>query len=648
MVDSVCKEVPAMKNEEVKQYTLLNKINSPDDVKRLTRDELSLLADEIRSFLIENVEHTGGHLASNLGVVELTLALLRMLDPPNDHIIWDVGHQSYVYKLLTGRRDGFDTLRQSGGISGFPKRDESPYDCFGTGHSSTSLSAALGFAHAERLKGSNAVTVAVIGDGAFTGGMIYEALNNCTKDQRLIIILNENEMSISKNIGSFARYLSKTRTQKRYFRTKNITRSFIKRIPLVGNALFAFIRDFKKVLKNALYGSNFFEDMGLYYLGPVDGNDENAVETLLAEALRLNESVVIHLKTQKGRGYDKAEQGPDEYHCLPPVSAAHSQTSFSKVFGEYITELAETNENIVAITAAMSRGTGLDAFAQKYPERFFDVGIAEEHAVTFAAGLAANGMYPIVPIYSTFLQRSYDNIIHDVALQSLPVILCVDRAGLNASDGATHHGIFDVAFLSEIPGMKIYTPVTYEALRLSLRTALSDNSPVAIRYPNAAEDENVRKCFYPEGGVYDELSVRTYIPSDVPPKAAIVTHGKIASEALKAADTLTSQGIPTCVLLAEFIKPYAHLAGLLTEKLPETVSTLVFLEEEIRNGGFGMILSDTLRASQAFNSTFPDVILDVLATDESFVIPKKDQTPYQCAEIDCDSVVALIKKRIQS
>ncbi|MBR2371095.1 MAG: 1-deoxy-D-xylulose-5-phosphate synthase [Clostridia bacterium] len=628
-------------------YTVLNKINSPDDVKKLTRDELHTLAEEIRSFLVENVEVSGGHLASNLGVVELTLALLRVLDPPNDHVIWDVGHQSYVYKLLTGRREGFHTLRQSGGISGFPKRDESPYDCFGTGHSSTSLSAALGFAHADRLKGSNAVTVAIIGDGAFTGGMIYEALNNCTKDQRLIIILNENEMSISKNIGSFAKYLSKTRAQKRYFRTKNITRSVIKRIPLIGNSLFAFIRDFKKALKNALYGSNFFEDMGLYYLGPVDGNDEIAVETLLSEALRLNESVVIHLKTQKGKGYDKAEQGPDEYHCLSPVSVVHPQTSFSKAFGEYLTELAVKDERIVAITAAMSRGTGLDGFAQKYPERFFDVGIAEEHAVTFAAGLAANGMRPVVPIYSTFLQRSYDNIIHDVALQSLPVVLCVDRAGLNTSDGATHHGIFDVAFLSEIPGMKIYTPITLDTLKLCLRTALNDNCPVAIRYPNSAEDENLKRCFYPEEFTSNELSVRTYVPTDLAPVAAIVTHGKIASEAVKAADSLTSNGIPTCVLLAEFIKPYDRLAELVTDKLPKTVSTLVFLEEEIKNGGFGMILSYTLRASQAFNSAFPRITLDILATDESFVIPRKDQTPYQCAKIDCDSIEALIQKRIQ-
>ena len=630
---------------ENNKYPILGRIASPEDVKTLTQDELCELSREIRDYLVEVTEKTGGHLASNLGVVELTIALLRVLDPPKDHIIWDVGHQAYVYKLLTGRRDEFETLRQSGGISGFPKRDESPYDCFGTGHSSTALSAALGFSHAEVLNGSDALTVAVIGDGAFTGGMVYEALNNCTKDQRIIIILNENEMSISKNIGSFARYLSKTRAKKRYFRTKKLTRSIIQHIPLIGGFLFRCIRDIKKAFKNILYGSNFFEDMGLYYLGPVDGNDERAVETLLSEAITLNESVVIHLKTKKGCGHPEAEQHPDKFHCLPAQTAQRLTESFSKAFGKAVVELAESDPRIVAITAAMSQGTGLADFAKKYPNRFFDVGIAEPHAVTFAAGFAANGMRPIVPIYSTFLQRSYDNIVHDIALQRLPVILCVDRAGLNASDGATHHGIFDVAFLSEIPGLKIYTPATFEVLRDALKLAVDDNCPVAIRYPNACESEEIKRCFYPDYAMGEPLLAKTYAPTKAP-VAAIVTHGRIADEAIKAQKILEAQGVSVCIILAEIIKPYEPLADYVEQTLPDSVKLLVTLEEEILNGGFGMILSHTLRARTTFCSKFPEIRTELLATKDSFVIPEKGQSVYECAGIDCNSIVELIRNRI--
>ena len=494
-------------------YPCLDRVAFPDDLKKLDKNDMKVLCGEIREFLIENVSVTGGHLASNLGVVELTVALLRVFDFPRDHIIFDVGHQSYVYKMLTGRKKLFPTLRQSGGLGGFPRRDESEYDCFGTGHSSTSLSAALGFAEAEKLNGSEAYTVAVVGDGAFTGGMIHEALNNCDKDLKLIIILNENEMSISKNIGRFAMNLSKMRSKTGYFKAKKTTRDVLTHIPLIGKPLFRLMRDTKKMLKNSLYGSNYFENMGLYYLGPVDGNNEEDVEALLREAKKLGESVVIHVKTQKGRGLAEAENSPGKYHSIPPISATPTGTSgltFSEMLGLYLKTKAADNKKIVAITAAMSYGTGLESFKEAYPDRFFDVGIAEEHAVTFAAGLAAAGYRPVVPIYSTFLQRSYDNIVHDVALQKLPVVICSDRAGLNAHDGATHHGIFDVAFLSEIPGIRIYTPITFKGLEKSLDRALSGNFPAVIRYPHAGEDPTILSAFYPEQNEYNDIGLRIY------------------------------------------------------------------------------------------------------------------------------------------
>ena len=469
--------------EEMKErYPYLSGIDSPEDLKALSPEELEPLAEEIRSFLIYHVLENGGHLASNLGVVELSLAIHRVFSTPTDHVIFDVGHQSYIHKLITGRRDRFDTLRQSGGLSGFPKRSESPHDCFGTGHSSTSLSAALGFAQSDRLSGSNAYTVCVLGDGAYTGGMIHEALNNCRRDLRLIIIINENEMSISKNIGRFAKTLSHLRSTRGYFRTKNATTSFLGHIPLIGRKLVIFIRRIKMAIKSILYSSNYFENLGLYYLGPVDGNDEAAVERLLQEAKATKHSCVIHLKTQKGKGYAPAETTPSQFHGVSPnKTSVPDGNSFSREMGEHLTKLAEKDKKICAITAAMADGTGLVHFKDAYPDRFFDVGIAEEHAVTFAAGLAANGYRPVVAIYSTFLQRAYDNIIHDVALQGLPVVFCIDRAGLNSADGATHHGIFDVSFLSHIPNLKLYTPITREGLRRSLEAALADGAPCAIR-----------------------------------------------------------------------------------------------------------------------------------------------------------------------
>lgn len=632
---------PKAENMELYQY--LGNINSPEDLKALPAEKLPKLAEEIRTFLVDRVLQNGGHLASNLGAVELSLAIHRVFSSPHDHIIFDVGHQAYVHKIITGRRDRFDTLRQPGGLSGFPKRSESEHDCFGVGHSSTSLSAALGFAEADRINGSDAYTVCVLGDGAYTGGMIHEALNNCRRRLKLIIIINENEMSISKNIGRFAKTLSRLRSSKGYFRTKNATTSFMRKIPLIGGPLFRGLRRIKVAMKAALYGSNYFENLGLYYLGPADGNDEEAIETLLREAKESKQSCVIHLKTQKGRGYAPAEATPDRFHGVAPASfTAPEGTSFSDEMGSLLTDAASKDEKICAITAAMVGGTGLIPFKNTFPNRFFDVGIAEEHAVTFAAGLAANGMRPVFAVYSTFLQRAYDNIIHDVALQNLPVVFCIDRAGLNASDGATHHGLFDVAYLSEIPNVKLYTPITRHALAVALNEALQADGPVAIRYPNGYEDPAIATAFYgnalPCGiGVRNDF---IHHPSDTSEHldSVIITHGRIVKEAMAARDLLAAREHRTGILLLEQLKPYAEVAEQVSALLPRKECKLVFLEEEIRAGGMGMMLSDALSSYEVMKNK----TVSIMAVDDEFAVQEKNEPIWKSVGIDRDSIVKMI------
>ncbi len=622
-------------------YPIFDTIYSPADLKALPEEQLPALAAELREYLIDEVTAHGGHLASNLGVVELTMALHRVFTTPHDHIIFDVGHQCYVHKLLTGRRDRFPTLRQGGGLSGFTLRSESEHDCFGAGHSSTSISAALGFAQADRIAGSDAYSIAVVGDGAFTGGMIHEALNNCSRHLRLIIIINENEMSISKNTGKFAKNLARLRTSKGYIRTKAATRSFISGIPVVGKPLFNGIRAIKQTVKNMVYGSNYFEDLGLYYLGPVDGHDCAAIENLLREAIAAGQSAILHVKTQKGRGYAPAEAEPGAYHAIPPAAKTAPAVNFSAEFGRALTELAAEDSRICAITAAMSDGTGLEPFRAAHPARFFDVGIAEEHAVTFAAGLAAEGMRPVCAIYSTFLQRAYDCIIHDVALQGLPVILGVDRAGLNAGDGATHHGIFDVAFLAQIPGMTIYTPATFGGLRASMRAALAADSPVAIRYPNTGEAQPILDAFY--GGESRELppGVRTNFAAADALDAVIVTHGRIAGEALAACERLAARGVACGVILLEFIKPFDRAAELIEAHLPRGAATVLFLEEEIRAGGMGMLLSDRLSG----RAIMANKCVRILAVDDDFVRRDRDVSVWAAAGIDREAIVAEILRK---
>lgn len=618
-------------------YRLLGGINSPEDLKKIPQEDLPCLAREIRHFLVSNVTKSGGHLASNLGVVELTLALHRIFDSPKDHIIFDVGHQSYVHKLITGRRELFTTLRKPGGLSGFTKRCESEHDPFGAGHSSTSLSAALGFAASDRLNHKDAYTVAVIGDGAYTGGMIHEALNNCTKDMRLIIIINENEMSISRNIGGFAKHIARIRSNKSYYRVKDATRSVLNHIPLVGKAAFSLVRDTKQTIKNIMYDSNYFEELGLYYIGPVDANNYEDIEDMLNVAKSLNRSCVIHVTTKKGKGYRPSEDNPSVFHSISPEGAKSCNRNFSSMVGDYLTELAHTHPEICAITAAMSQGTGLEKFKHFYPDRFFDVGIAEEHATTFAAGLAANGMRPYFAVYSSFLQRAYDNLLHDVALQNLPVTFMVDRAGLSSGDGPTHHGIFDVSFASQIPNVTIIAPETQNALRRAMDLSCISSNPVLIRYSNQGENEEVNKEFYPSG-MHNEISaVRNYTDIDNI-ECVIVTYGKIVSEALKAQRIISENGISCGVILLELIKPYDVSASNIVKLLPSSFKKLVFLEEGVRNGGASMILSDIFRRMPMFKNK--DVI--ALAIDDPFTAGENGKTLYQSCGISAEDIVGSI------
>lgn len=623
-----------------KEYKYLGRVNSPEDVKKLNKAEAEELCTELREHIVAVTERNGGHLASNLGVIEMTVAIHKVFDCPRDHVIFDVGHQSYAHKILTGRFDRFDTLRQPGGITGFTNRYESEYDCFGAGHSSTSLSAALGFAKADQLSGNDAYTIVVLGDGAFTGGMIHEALNNCDKDLKLIIILNENEMSISKNIGRFASSIAKLRRKSGYFKAKRRTVSFVKKIPFIGKWLFNAIKGIKKSIKNSLYGSNYFEDMGLYYIGPADGNNYEDVEALLNAAKNAGESVLVHLKTKKGKGYAPAEIDPNKYHGLRANSSNNTASSdFSSELGKALCSLAKDDDRICAITAAMSSGTGLDGFAEAYPERFFDVGIAEEHAVTFAAGLAANGYKPVFAVYSSFLQRGYDQMIHDVALQGLPVVFCVDRAGFNNADGATHHGIFDVAFASQMNRMKIYSPVTYRGLEASLKTALEDEYPSVIRYPSGYESEAVSSIFYKDGSD-GKISVRRDFSPENMPDNIIVTHGRIVTECIKAKKLLEESGESVGILLCEYIAPYDKLsdeiAAIFKDKMPRK---LIFVEEEIKNGGFGMTLSEHLKNK----INYEKVRSDILAAEDAFVERKTGESYLEASRLDAGSIAERIR-----
>lgn len=592
-------------------YEILDKISSPSDLKAIDGKNMEPLCDEIRDFLLDNVKRTGGHLASNLGVVELSVALHRVFDSPRDHIIFDVGHQSYVHKMLTGRRDKFDTLRHAGGLSGFTVMRESEHDPFGAGHSSTSISAALGYAEADALSGSDSYTVCVIGDGAYTGGMVHEAINNCRPDLKLVIVLNENGMSISHNKGAFAAYLSRVRASKGYIKAKRRTGSFLDKLPLIGRPIKWLLSLGKNIVKVLFFRPNYFEELGFYYIGPIDGNDYDKVERALEHAKSLEKCVFVHLKTTKGKGFEDAERAPEVYHSVSGVG--DGKKTYHEIFADKLLSLADKDEKIVAITPAMGIGTGLDRFEESYPDRYFDVGIAEEHALTFSAGLAANGYKPYAAIYSTFLQRGYDNIVHDIALQNLPVRLIIDRAGIAPSDGATHHGIFDVAFLSHIPTLEIVSPASNAALIKYLDHSHTVNHPIAIRYPNSHEDEAVVNHFYADG-IGGDSYVCDFDTENAPDRI-FVTYGQISSRVLEAKKKLQDEGVNVGIVLVERIKPYDDTVKLLA-KICHEGTHVVYVEEGIKNGGAAMITRSRLSEAGVSGIRF-----DVVAIDDNFVIP---------------------------
>ena len=617
-------------------YKFLEKVNSPEDIKKIESADIPELCSEMRSFLVENVERKGGHLASNLGVTELTVALHRVFDSPRDKIIFDVGHQAYVHKMITGRRGDFSSLREPGGLSGFTTRRESEHDPFGAGHSSTSISAALGFAEANALCGNDDYAVCVIGDGAYTGGMVHEALNNCKRELKLVIVINENRMSISKNNGAFASYLAKIRISKGYRRWKKGTTSVLNHIPLIGKPLYKFFSFIKNTLKSLIYSASYFEDLGLYYIGPVNGNDYYAVEKALIEAKRTGRCTVVHTFTKKGKGYDPAEKAPDGFHSV--TSGEKNKSTLHGVFAEELISIAEQREDITAITAAMGIGTGLDTFGKRYPKRYFDVGIAEEHALTFSAGLAAAGLKPYVAIYSTFLQRGYDNIVHDIALQNLPVRMIIDRAGIAVSDGATHHGIFDVAFLSHIPGISLFAPVTYGSLRRALRETVDFNGPVALRYANSPESEAIRDKFYRDGD-YSKFGVIADFENGNTPELIFVTYGNITEKVIVAQKLLKNENIESGIILVEKLKPYADTVKKIAE-LAKGAKKILFVEEGIKNGGFSMISAELLRNDCGYGS---ETKIAIRAIDDNFAVPDKKCDIYEYLGFSPESLSEEIK-----
>ncbi len=610
----------------------LENLHGPSDLSKLSCSELEELAAQIRPFLVDRVLQNGGHLASNLGVVELTLALHKVLNLPTDRLIFDVGHQSYVHKLLSGRKDAFATLRTGNGISGFTRRAESEYDAFGCGHSSTSVSAAVGFAQADLVAGRQNTTVAVFGDGAFTGGMIHEALNNCPKNARLILILNENEMSISHNIGRYSRHLAKIHTSRHYYRTKHFTKSVLHHLPLIGKPLYHFFSWCKDVIKRLRFRGNYFENLGLDYIGPVDGHDLPRLLTVLQEAKSRKHTVVLHVKTKKGKGYAPAEQNPNLYHGVLPTGSASPTDTFSQAFGNTLMTMAGNQPNVCAITAAMREGTGLTAFAAAYPKRFYDVGIAEEHALTFAAGLAAGGMHPFVALYSTFLQRGFDNLIHDIALQQLPVTVMIDRAGLNLRDGATHHGIFDNAFVNMIPHFSFYAPLSCEALSHFMQVSVERSAPCAIRYPSGAQDREIVDLFAKDNDLTAPFLADEVAKSQ--PKTLIVSYGRITAQALKAQQMLQAQAVACGVVALQQLKPigdyYAELAPCL-----QNATQILFLEEGIAQGGIGQSFGAVL-AQHAHRAHY-----QILAIEDSFV-QQMQADIYASAHIGAQDVVDAI------
>lgn len=585
---------------------LLEQVNSPEDLKKLSVEELKQLAEEVREFIIEVVDKTGGHLASSLGVVELTIALLKVFSPPKDEIVWDVGHQSYPYKILTDRKERFHTLRQFGGISGFPSIKESPYDAFGTGHSSTSISAALGIRIGKKLKGEEGHVIAVIGDGALTAGEAYEGLNNAGQlGEDLIVILNDNEMSIAKNIGAISSYLTKVTTGENFRKAKKRLEEVTKKI--FGEAVYRRLKRVEDLIVKGLFSPGMlFEELGFRYIGPIDGHDLETLIVTLKNVSKMKGPTLVHVVTKKGKGYEPAEKRPDKFHGVPPKGKKKENLppTYTEVFSKTLVEIGERDKNVVAITAAMPSGTGLDRFREHFPERYFDVGIAEQHAVTFAAGMAKKGLKPVVAIYSTFLQRAYDQIVHDVALQELPVVFAIDRAGLVGEDGATHHGAFDLSYLRHIPNMVVAAPKDEEELRHLLFTAISSNRPFAVRYPRGrGYGVNIREPLR-------EIPLGSWEVLREGREVALLATGWTVYQALKAAEGLEKKGISVTVVNARFVKPMDEE---LLKELARSHGLIVTVEENVVKGGFGSGVNEFLSSwytGRVVNLGLPDSFIE--------------------------------------
>ncbi|RHP42693.1 MULTISPECIES: 1-deoxy-D-xylulose-5-phosphate synthase [unclassified Clostridium] len=615
---------------------ILEHIEGPWDVKKLNTEELKTLAAEIRQFLIEKISVTGGHLASNLGVVELTIALYLAFDLPKDKVIWDVGHQSYTHKILSGRREMFDELRQYGGMSGFPKRKESPYDSFDTGHSSTSISAGLGIAQGRDLLGENYAVISVIGDGALTGGMAYEALNNAAHlKKNFIIVLNDNNMSISENVGGMSKYLSGLRSGTRYNALKRHVSETLLKVPVVGASLVEQISRTKDSIKQLVIPGMLFENMGVTYLGPVDGHDIKAMVKTFREARRMDHAVLVHVLTKKGKGYAPAEKNPSRFHGIDPFDIATGKSlkekvypTYTDVFSKEICQLAETEKRLVAVTAAMPDGTGLKAFSKQYPERFFDVGIAEQHAVTSAAGMAAAGLKPVVAVYSSFLQRGFDQVLHDVCIQNLPVVFALDRAGLVGSDGETHQGIFDLSYLSCIPNMSIMAPKNLWELQQELEFAVCHyDGPIAIRYPRGQAYRGLKEFAQPiEYGKGEMLYEGSRI--------ALLAVGSMVSTAQHVREKLKDVGFDCTLANGRFIKPVDYE---LADRLAAAHELLVVLEENVLQGGYG------LQVKAYVQERYPQVKVLNIALPDAYVEHGNVSVLREELGIDSDSVIRTMR-----
>ncbi len=615
---------------------ILEQLQNPDDIKKLSGDELKELAQEIREFLIEKISVTGGHLASNLGVVELTIALFLSFQLPEDKIIWDVGHQAYTHKILSGRREMFDDLRQYGGISGFPKRKESPYDAFDTGHSSTSISAGLGMAQGRDILGQNHYVVSVIGDGALTGGMAYEALNNAARMNRnFIIVLNDNNMSISENVGGMSRYLNGIRTGEGYNGLKRIVNSSLEKLPVVGKPLIDKITRTKNGIKQLVIPGMLFENMGITYLGPVNGHDIRALQKVFREAKKLDHAVLVHVLTKKGKGYAPAEKNPARFHGVSPFDVKTGKLKeekkypdYTDIFAKKICQLAEKDPRIVAVTAAMPDGTGLKAFSRRFPGRFFDVGIAEEHAVTSAAGMAAAGLRPVVAVYSSFLQRGYDQVVHDVCIQDLPVLFCIDRAGLVGSDGETHQGIFDYSYLTSVPNMSVMAPKNLWELQDMLDFAVTYDRPLAIRYPRGQAYRGLREFRAPvEYGKGEML----FEEEDY----ALLAVGSMVSTAEHVREKWKEAGFSCSLANGRFVKP---IDTDLLDRLAERHGKLVTLEENVLQGGYGLAVTAYV------HEHYPEIKVLNIALPDAYVEHGNVSLLRECLGIDSDSVIRRMRQ----